>query len=27
MHLDRPPAFLKSDLHRLHVLVLNTTHH
>nr|ACF79253.1 unknown [Zea mays] len=27
MHLDRPPAFLKSNLHRLHVLVLNTGHH
>ncbi|KAL5647301.1 hypothetical protein ACJX0J_041656, partial [Zea mays] len=27
MHLDRPPAFLKSNLHRLLVLVLNTGHH
>ncbi|ONM25418.1 Protein trichome birefringence-like 16 [Zea mays] len=24
MHLDRPPAFLKSNLYMLHVLVLNT---
>jgi hypothetical protein len=27
MHLCRPPAFLKSNLHRLHILVLNTGHH
>ncbi|XP_037439830.1 protein trichome birefringence-like 16 [Triticum dicoccoides] len=27
MHLDRPPSFLKKNLHRLHVLVLNTGHH
>ncbi|XP_006650256.1 protein trichome birefringence-like 16 isoform X3 [Oryza brachyantha] len=27
MHLDRPPAFLKNNLHRFHVLVLNTGHH
>ncbi|OEL25877.1 Protein trichome birefringence-like 16 [Dichanthelium oligosanthes] len=27
MHLDRPPAFLKDNLHRFHVLILNTGHH
>ncbi|GJN03695.1 hypothetical protein PR202_ga21167 [Eleusine coracana subsp. coracana] len=27
MHLDRPPAFLKNNLHRFDVLVLNTGHH
>ncbi|CAI0448137.1 unnamed protein product [Linum tenue] len=27
MHLDRPPAFLRENLHRIHVLVLNTGHH
>nr|CAB3481148.1 unnamed protein product [Digitaria exilis] len=27
MHLDRPPAFLKNNLHRFHVLILNTGHH
>lgn len=27
MHLDRPPSFLKKNLHRFHVLVLNTGHH
>ncbi|GJZ38048.1 trichome birefringence-like protein 14 [Tanacetum coccineum] len=27
MHLDRPPAFLKNYLHKIHVLVLNTGHH
>ncbi|KAJ9538607.1 hypothetical protein OSB04_031340 [Centaurea solstitialis] len=27
MHLDRPPAFLKQFLDRIHVLVLNTGHH
>ncbi|TVU05642.1 hypothetical protein EJB05_48811, partial [Eragrostis curvula] len=27
MHLDRPPAFLKNNLHRFHILVLNTGHH
>lgn len=27
MHLDRPPAFLKHYLDRIHVLVLNTGHH
>ncbi|XP_021996501.2 protein trichome birefringence-like 16 [Helianthus annuus] len=27
MHLDRPPAFLKHFLDRIHVLVLNTGHH
>ncbi|KAL5647302.1 hypothetical protein ACJX0J_041657, partial [Zea mays] len=26
-HLDRPPAFLKSNLHRLLVLALDTDHH
>uniref|UniRef100_A0ACD5Y946 Uncharacterized protein n=1 Tax=Avena sativa TaxID=4498 RepID=A0ACD5Y946_AVESA len=27
MHLDRPPLFLRKNLHRFHVLVLNTGHH
>lgn len=27
MHLDRPPAFVRDNLHRIHVLVLNTGHH
>ncbi|CAN1136161.1 Protein trichome birefringence-like 16 [Linum perenne] len=27
MHLDRPPAFLRKNLDRIHVLVLNTGHH
>ncbi|CAL1370571.1 unnamed protein product [Linum trigynum] len=27
MHLDRPPSFLRENLHRIHVLVLNTGHH
>ncbi|CAN0901236.1 Protein trichome birefringence-like 16 [Linum grandiflorum] len=27
MHLDRPPAFLRDNLNRIHVLVLNTGHH
>ncbi|CAD6264702.1 unnamed protein product [Miscanthus lutarioriparius] len=27
MHLGRPPAFLKNNLHIFHVLVLNTGHH
>lgn len=27
MHLDRPPSFLDRNLHRFHVLVLNTGHH
>uniref|UniRef100_J3NE21 Uncharacterized protein n=1 Tax=Oryza brachyantha TaxID=4533 RepID=J3NE21_ORYBR len=27
MHLDRPPAFVRNNLHRIHVLVLNTGHH
>ncbi|KAL5225823.1 hypothetical protein ABZP36_012462 [Zizania latifolia] len=27
MHLDRPPEFLRNNLHKLHVLVLNTGHH
>lgn len=27
MHLDRPPSFLQKNLHRFHVLVLNTGHH
>ncbi|KAJ3705857.1 hypothetical protein LUZ61_009562 [Rhynchospora tenuis] len=27
MHLDRPPSFLRENLHRFDVLVLNTGHH
>ncbi|XP_010270340.1 PREDICTED: protein trichome birefringence-like 14 isoform X2 [Nelumbo nucifera] len=27
MHLDRPPAFMRRNLHRFDVLVLNTGHH
>ncbi|BAF30009.1 Os12g0554100, partial [Oryza sativa Japonica Group] len=27
MHLDRPPAFLQKNLHRFHVIILNTGHH
>ncbi|PON66006.1 PC-Esterase [Parasponia andersonii] len=27
MHLDRPAAFLSQNIHRFHVLVLNTGHH
>lgn len=27
MHLDRPPAFLRYNLHKIDVLVLNTGHH
>uniref|UniRef100_A0ACD5YDE5 Uncharacterized protein n=1 Tax=Avena sativa TaxID=4498 RepID=A0ACD5YDE5_AVESA len=27
MHLDRPPSFLRKNLHRFHILVLNTGHH
>uniref|UniRef100_A0A0E0MNF8 Trichome birefringence-like C-terminal domain-containing protein n=1 Tax=Oryza punctata TaxID=4537 RepID=A0A0E0MNF8_ORYPU len=27
MHLDRPPAFLLKNLHRFHVIILNTGHH
>ncbi|CAI0444059.1 unnamed protein product [Linum tenue] len=27
MHLDRPPAFLRENLHRIHVLVMNTAYH
>ncbi|KAK0603074.1 hypothetical protein LWI29_001129 [Acer saccharum] len=27
MHLDRPPAFMRKNLHRFDVLVLNTGHH
>ncbi|KAG2249296.1 hypothetical protein Bca52824_088924 [Brassica carinata] len=27
MHLDRPPAFMRTYLHRFDVLVLNTGHH
>jgi hypothetical protein len=26
MHLDRPPAFLRNNLHKFHFLVLNTGH-